>query len=139
MRRSLSDIRTPGEMLLDTINLGNGRMKVKQYGFGELKIDSDIYVQDIEIARRQIKKRKKKKSKPYRERFGHTPLSIDENIPWSCKTLVVGRGMCKSLPVMNEVISEAKRRGVTLIMVNTEQALQYINKKDTNLILHLTC
>ncbi len=117
----------------------NGRMKVKHYGFGELKIDSEIYVKDIVIDRKEIKKRKKKKSKLYREQFGHTHLSIDENIPWSCKTLVVGQGMYKSLPVMKEVVSEAKRRGVTLIMVSTEEALQYINKKDTNLILHLTC
>ncbi len=114
-------------------------MKVKHYGFGELKIDSDVYLKDIVIDRGEIKKRKKKKSKPYREQFGHTPLSIDENIPWSCKTLVVGQGMYKSLPVMEEVISEAKQRGVKLLMVNTEEALQYINKKDTNLILHLTC
>jgi len=47
--------------------------------------------------------------------------------------------MYESLPVMEEVVSEAKRRGVKLLMVNTEDALQYINKKDTNLILHLTC
>ena len=114
-------------------------MKIKHYRFGELKSDSEVYVKDIVIDRGEIKKRKKKKSKPYREQFGHTPLSIDENIPWSCKTLVVGRGMYKSLPVMNEVISGAKRRGVKLLMVNTEEALQYINKKDTNLILHLTC
>ncbi len=114
-------------------------MKVKHYGFGELKIDSEIYVKDIVIDRGEIKKRKKKKSKPYRQQFGHTPLSIDENIPWACKTLAIGRGMYKSLPVMKEVISEAKRRGVKLIMVSTEEALRYINKKDTNLILHLTC
>ena len=114
-------------------------MKVKHYGFGELKIDSEIYVKDIVIDRSEIKKRRKNKSKAYREHFGHTPLSVDENIPWSCKTLVVGRGMYESLPVMKEVVSEAKRRGVTLIMVSTEEALQYINKKDTNFILHLTC
>ncbi len=104
-------------------------MNVNDYKFGELKIDSEIYVKDIVIDRGEIKKRKKKKSKPYREQFGHTPLSIDENIPWSCKTLVVGRGMYKSLPVMYEVISEAKRRGVKLVMVSAEEALQYINIK----------
>ncbi len=114
-------------------------MKVNHYRFGELKIDSETYVKDIVIDRGQIKKRKKKKSKPYREQFGHTPLSIDENIPWSCKTLVIGRGMYKSLPVMEEVVLEAKRRGVKLNMVSTEEALQYINKKNMNFILHLTC
>ncbi len=114
-------------------------MKVKHYGFGKLKIDSEIYVKDIVIDRGEIKKRKKNKSKSYREHFGHTPLSVNENMPWSCKKLVVGRGMYKSLPVMKEVLSEAKRRGVALIMVSTEEALQYINKRDTKFILHLTC
>ena len=114
-------------------------MKVKRYKFGELKIDSETYVKDIIIDRGEIKKRKKKKSKAFRQQFGHTPLSIDENIPWSCKTLVVGRGMHESLPVMEEVLSEAKQRGIELVMVSTDKALKYIGKKDTNLILHLTC
>jgi hypothetical protein len=114
-------------------------MKVKHYSFGELKIDSETYVKDIIIDRGEIKKRKKKKSKAFREKYGHTPLSIDENIPWSCKTLVVGRGMYESLPVMDEVLSEAKQRGIELVMVSTDKAFRYIDKKDTNLILHLTC
>lgn len=115
------------------------KMKVDRFEFGSIVIDGKEYTSDLVIEGREIKKRKKKNSKPYRSQYGHTPLSAKENIPWSCKTLVVGRGMYKSLPVMEEVISEAKQRGVTLIMVNSKEALQYINNKDTNLILHLTC
>jgi hypothetical protein len=28
----------------------------------------------------------------FREQFGHTPLSIEEDIPWKCSQLVIGTG-----------------------------------------------
>jgi hypothetical protein len=34
------------------------------------------------IARGRVRNRKKKASKPFRGSFGHTPVSIEENIPW---------------------------------------------------------
>ena len=37
-------------------------------------------------------RRSKKASKPFREAFGHTPLSVQEKIPWKCRRLVVGTG-----------------------------------------------
>ena len=40
---------------------------------------------------------------------------------------------------MNEVKEKAKVRGVELVLMNTPDAIQYIDEKDTNLILHLTC
>jgi len=43
---------------------------------------------------------------------GHTPLSSEEDIAWTCRTLVVGTGAHGSLPVMDEVRQEAKRRKV---------------------------
>jgi hypothetical protein len=59
-------------------------MKVKHCGFGEPEIDSEIFVKDILIDRGEIKKRKKKKSNPYREHFGHTPLLIPvDDSPWA--------------------------------------------------------
>jgi hypothetical protein len=42
------------------------------------------------IDRGRIRKRKKKPSKRFRDRFGHTPLSIEEEIPWKCRRLVIG-------------------------------------------------
>jgi hypothetical protein len=41
-------------------------------------------------------------SKKFCDRFGHTPLSIKEQIPWKCSRLVIGTGT-GALPVMKEV------------------------------------
>jgi hypothetical protein len=56
--------------------------------------------------RGRVSKRKKKLSKPYRNAFGHTPLSLAEPIPWKCRRLVVGTGAHGSLPVLDEVLRE---------------------------------
>jgi hypothetical protein len=36
----------------------------------------------VVIDRGKIRKRSKKPSKPFRDTFGHTPLSVKEKIPW---------------------------------------------------------
>lgn len=55
------------------------------------------------IDRDEIRKRKKKPSKQFQDSFGHTPLSAEEDLPWKCSRLVVGRGAYERLPVMKEV------------------------------------
>jgi hypothetical protein len=50
-----------------------------------------------------IRKRHKKPSKWLREQFGHTPLSVEEKIPWRCRRLVIGTGTYGRLPVMEEL------------------------------------
>jgi hypothetical protein len=49
--------------------------------FGSIRIDGTTYEHDVVIDRGQIRKRKKKPSKKFRDEFGHTPLSIEEEIP----------------------------------------------------------
>jgi len=56
-------------------------MRIDQFTFGSIRIDGVIYEHDVVIARGGVRKRKKKPSKPFRDVFGHTPLSIEENIP----------------------------------------------------------
>jgi hypothetical protein len=89
----------------------------------------------------RVRKRKKNSSKPFRDAFGHTPLSIEENIPWDCRRLVVGTGAHGALPVMDEVKREAARREVALVTVPTREAIRALQTKpkDTNAILHVTC
>ena len=83
-------------------------MKFQQFSFGQIRIDGVGYGYDVVIDRGEICKRKKKLSKKFRDRFGHTPLSLEEEIPWKCRRLVgTGSG---ALPVMDEVRREAKRR-----------------------------
>jgi hypothetical protein len=114
-------------------------MKIKNLSFGSITIDGETYEKDLIIDNGSIKKRKKGESKKYRERFGHTPLSADENIPWNCRRLIIGSGHSMSLPVMDEVHDIAEKKGVELLILSTPEAIKHINEPYTNLILHLTC
>jgi len=116
-------------------------MRIDQFTFGSIRIDGVIHEHDVVIARGRVRKRKKKSSKPFRGAFGHTPVSIEENIPWDCRRLVVGTGADGALPVMDEVKQEAARREVELLIVPTSEAIRALHAepKDTNAILHVTC
>jgi len=54
---------------------------------------------------------------------------------------VIGTGMYGRLPVMGDVLAEAKRRGVEVVQCPTPKAVKLLNKghADTNAILHVTC
>ena len=116
-------------------------MKFTEYSFGSIRIDDTKYDRDVVVDRGEVRKRKKGPSKALRTDYGHTPLSIAEDIPWTCRRLVIGTGAGGSLPVMPEVEEEARRREVKLVVVPTAQAIDALNKgmKDTNAVLHLTC
>ena len=109
--------------------------------FGLLEIDGSTYEHDVVIDRGEIRKRKKKPSKKFRDDFGHTPLSIEENIPWKCRQLVIGTGAYGRLPVMKEVQREAERHKVKVLILPTIQATKPLQRDpdDTNAILHVTC
>ena len=115
-------------------------MRVEAFSFGSITIDGVTYPHDVVIAHGQVRKRKKKPSRKFRDAFGHTPLSVEEDIPWDCRRLVVGTGT-GALPVMPEVRREAERRGIELIVVPTAEAIEKLQalKGHTNAILHLTC
>src|SRR5256885_8989975 len=74
--------------------------------------------------RGEVRLRKKKRSKRYRDEFGHTPLSADEKIPWKCERLVIGTGAQGALPVMPAVLEEAERRGGGGTSVRTKEEIQ---------------
>jgi hypothetical protein len=87
----------------------------------------------------QVRKRKKKPSKKFRDAFGDTPVSIEEAIPWKCRRLVIGTGT-GALPVMAEVKREARRRKIKLLILPTPDAIEELKQKpdETNAILHVT-
>ena len=116
-------------------------MRLEAFSFGSVRVDRVTYDHDLVIDRGDIRKRKKKPSQQYRADFGHTPLSLEEKIPWKCRRLVIGTGAHGALPVMKEVRSEAKRRKVELLVLPTPRAIELLNGKprDTNAILHVTC
>jgi len=116
-------------------------MRFDHFRFGSIRVDGVTYENDLLIDRGRVRKRKKKASKAFRDQFGHTPLSVEEAIPWKCRTLVVGTGAEGALPVMPELIGEAERRHVHLVIVPTAQAIDRLNRKpsNANAILHVTC
>lgn len=116
-------------------------MRFQSFSFGSIRIDNVTFENDVIIDQGEIRKRRKKSSKRYHDDFGHTPLSIEEEIPWKCRTLVIGTGMYGSLPVMDAVKKEAERRNVELIILTTTEAIEKLNgnPEKTDAILHVTC
>src|SRR5207244_6150348 len=91
-------------------------MRFQKFSFGSIRIDGTAYEHDVVIDRGEIRKRKKKASRKFRDAFGHTPLSVEEEIPWKCRRLVIGTGT-GALPVMKEVKREAQRRKIKLLIL----------------------
>ena len=116
-------------------------MRFEAFSFGSIRIDGVTYAHDVVIDRGRVRKRKKKLSKKFREKFGHTPVSVEEEVPWKCRRLVIGTGRYGSLPVMDEVKREARRRKIDLLILPTDEAMETLAQKsdDTNAILHVTC
>jgi hypothetical protein len=116
-------------------------MHFNSFSFVSNQIDGTICEHDVIFDRGEIRKRKKKPSRKFREQFGHTPLSICEEIPWKCRQLVIGSGVYGRLPVMQEVEAEALRHGIKLLVLSTNEAIEVLKRepKITNAILHVTC
>lgn len=117
-------------------------MDVDYPGFGEIVIAGVRFDGDVVLERGRARRRKKGPSKQYRDRFGHTPLSANEAIPWSAAKLVIGTGADGRLPIMEEVRELAKAQGVELVELPTAEAcrlLRTFRGKEVNAILHVTC
>jgi hypothetical protein len=117
-------------------------MKARLLGFGSIEVEGRVYEHDIVIESGRVGKRKKKPSKPYRSEFGHTPLSVDEELPWGGGRLIIGTGVYGSLPIMSEVTEEADRRRVDLTAIPTGDACRLIaslDRGEVHAVLHVTC
>ena len=117
-------------------------MQASLIEFGLIELDGERYDRDVVIERGRVGKRRKKASQPLRDRYGHTPLSLLEPIPWNCRRLIVGTGANGALPIDPEVVAEARRRGIELVALPTEEACELLADADlqtTNAILHVTC
>ncbi len=116
-------------------------MRFDEYSFGRIKIDGVSYDYDVVIDRGKIYQRQRPASNKGHGALGHTPLSLAEEIPWECCKLVIGTGMHGAMPVLDEVMREAKRRNVEVVILPTAKAIQVLESgsENTNAILHLTC
>jgi hypothetical protein len=117
-------------------------MKARLVEFGEIEVEGKRYTHDVVIEGGKVRKRKKGPSKQFREEFGHTPLSAEEEIPWGGKRLLIGTGAHGALPIMDEVLAEAKRRGIEVTAAPTSEVCQLLDgvkKGQAHAILHCTC
>jgi hypothetical protein len=117
-------------------------MQARLVKFGEIEVEGKRYTHDVVIDGGKVRKRKKGPSKQFRGKFGHTPLSAEEEIPWGGNRLIVGTGVHGLLPVMDEVLAEAKRRDIAVIAAPTLeicQLLEDVKKGQVYAILHCTC
>jgi hypothetical protein len=117
-------------------------VRLQLLAFGIIEVEGIRYEHDVVIDGGSARRRRKGPSKPMRDRFGHTPLSIDEDLPWSGTRLVVGTGDSGQLPVMEEVAAEARRRAVELVVLPTREAcalLADVTPADVYAVLHVTC
>ena len=120
----------------------NGTVQAKLISFGVIEIDGERFEHDVVIEHGLVTKRKKGPSKPFRDEYGHTPLSAQEAIPWSGRRLIIGTGFYGDLPVMPEVYEQARRRNVELIAEPTADACKLLAGEDDDeitAILHVTC
>ena len=115
--------------------------RIDRFAFGTIRVDGETFDVDVVIDRGDVRPRKKKPSKRFRRDYGHTPLSLEEKIPWKCARLVIGTGAEGALPVMPAVLEEAERRGVEVVVVRTDEAIKLLRGSgpDTNAVLHITC
>jgi hypothetical protein len=117
-------------------------VKARLVSFGEIEIAGERYDHDVVIDAGVIHRRKKGPSKALRDQYGHTPLSVAEDIPWGGRRLIIGTGADGELPIAPEVYAEAQRRGVKIEAVPTPDAcllLADLKSKDVYAILHVTC
>ena len=117
-------------------------MQARLVKFGEIEVEGKRYTHDLVIEGGKVRKRKKGPSKQFREKFGHTPLSAGEEIPWGGKRLIVGTGAHGALPVMDEVLAEAKLRGIEVIVAPTSEVcrlVEEVKKGQAYAILPCTC
>ena len=121
---------------------GADLVRAELRAFGLIEIEGKRYDHDVVVSEGRVRKRDKKPSKQFRDRFGHTPLSTDEFIPWEGELLIIGTGASGRLPMMDEVLDVAARHGIEILAVPTREAcrrLADVPTEHVNAILHVTC
>jgi len=119
-------------------------MRARLVRFGEVEIDGERIPHDVVVDRGTVRRRRKGPSKPMREVYGHTPLTAAEEIPWGPRgsRLIVGTGADGMLPIADDLVAEAERRGIEVVAVPTDEACRFIAempRTEVRAVLHVTC
>jgi hypothetical protein len=111
-------------------------------GFGAIEVGGQRYDHDVVIDGGVVRPRDKGPSRPRKAEFGHTPLTVDEDLPWGGGRLVVGTGASGRLPVLPEIDTAARARGIELVTLPTAEACRLLADVDAervHAVLHVTC
>ncbi|MGD2249294.1 MAG: MTH938/NDUFAF3 family protein [Candidatus Methanofastidiosia archaeon] len=108
---------------------------IEHYSFGKITIDGQTYTSDVIILTDTI-------LDWWRDQ-GHVlnPQDLQKVYEKSPDTLVVGTGAYGRMKVPEKTRSHIKKKGITLIVEKTEDAVQTFNKLKGSkaAALHLTC
>ena len=111
-------------------------------GFGAIEVEGIRYDHDVVVDGGVVRPRDKAPSRPRKAEFGHTPLTADEDLPWGGDRLVVGTGASGRLPVLPEIDTAARARGVELVTLPTAEACRMLaafDSEQVHAVLHVTC
>lgn len=117
-------------------------MDIDYPGFGRVVVAGKVFDHDIILEGDEVRARDKGPSRRLKREYGHTPLTADEDIPWSGGRLVVGSGYSGRLPVLAEVEEMTASKGVELQVMPTSEAcemLSGLNPSCVCAVLHVTC
>lgn len=117
-------------------------MDVQYPGCNAIVINGQRFARDMVVDQGRPRPRKKGPSKARRREHGHTPLTAAEDLPWSGSQLIIGTGASGRLPILPEVLDEAKARGVEVVTLPTSEAcelLRSIESDQVSAVLHVTC
>ncbi len=117
-------------------------MDIDYPGFGRVVVDGRTYDHDIIIENEEVRPRDKAPSRSLKSRYGHTPLTGNEAIPWSGDRLIIGTGYSGRLPVLDEIAEKAVSERVRLQIMPTSEACAVISglkAEEFTAILHVSC
>jgi hypothetical protein len=117
-------------------------MKARLVKFGEIDVEGKRYTHDVVIDGGKGGNGRKDRPSNSAKSSVTRRFRAEEEIPWGGKRLIVGTGAHGALPVMDEVLAEAKRRGIEVVAAPTLevcQLLEEVKKGQAYAILHCTC
>jgi hypothetical protein len=119
-----------------------GRVDVEYSRFGEIFVAGVRFDHDVIVERGRGRRRRKGPSRAYRDRFGQTPPSADEETPSSARRPLIDPGADSGLPVMQEVRDLAEAPGVEVMELSTAEGcplLRSARRKQVDAALHVIC
>jgi hypothetical protein len=114
---------------------------IDSYAFGRITIDGTLYRSDVIIYPERVE------SHWWRESGHNLRLKdLEAVLPYGPRVLIVGQGKMGRMSVDREVVDEARRRKIDLVIAPTEAAVQEYNRRCAEgaegkvvAALHLTC